>query len=328
VFSDFKLPFHSTHYPLGFPLKLATNSDEVVLAAREGWGRFSKEFFEKPVELDVGVLQLNDDTRRPVRMVRSRRHLLSMVANPSDFACCDLRKGFGFAWLAPTTASNHAHVRYYYLEAMAYMLLQSLYLTPIHGACVALNGRGLLLCGDSEAGKSSLAYACARRGWVYVSDDASYLVRSSERNVVIGNRHVIRLRESGSQLFPELRDHPITVRAQGDRAIELVTAKQGDLITAPHTPIEYVIFLRRQETGSPKLAAFSKEKALWWLESSLCFGEAEVRAAQTASLRRLLSVEVLQFRYSQLDPAVAELKSLVNSGRTWPAAIKARSNGK
>jgi hypothetical protein len=269
-------------------------------------------YSEPPVQLQIGVLESNEADRDPVHVVRSRRHLLSVVAGTGDVASCDLRQGFGFAWVAPATARNPAYLRYYYLEAMAYSMLQSLHLTPIHAACVSLNGRGVLLCGDSKAGKSSLAYACARKGWTYISDDASYLVRSSEEVVVIGNPYLIRLRESAPDLFPELQYHPVTLRAQGDRTIEIATAKQANLITAPRSSIEYIIFLKRQSSGPPILDPFPKEQALDWFESPICFGASDVRAAQTASLHRLLSAEALQFRYSELDAAVAKLKSLVD----------------
>ncbi len=54
-------------------------------------------------------------------------------------------------------------------------------------------------------GKSSLAYACACRGWTYVSDDASSLLRSGTERKVIGNSRLFRFRPAAVDLFPELR---------------------------------------------------------------------------------------------------------------------------
>jgi hypothetical protein len=313
LLSAFELPLSATFYPLGFPLEITTNSADVLSAARESWGRFRKMFSEEPLRLRIGVLDGNTETSPSVPVVRSRRHLMAMVGGTEDFAFCDMSQGFGCCWLAAATAGNHAHLRYYYLESMTYILLQSLYLTPIHAACVALNGNGLLLCGDSGAGKSSLAYACARGGWTFVSDDASYLVRGWRRNVVVGNPHIVRLREQAVALFPELRRHPVTLRANGDRAIELPTTGEEDLITAPHSSVHYVLFLQRQDSCPPKLAPFSRETALGRFEEVLSFGESQVREAQAVSLRALLSAQVLEFRYSDLDSAVAELKTLVGA---------------
>jgi hypothetical protein len=44
--------------------------------------------------------------------------------------------------------------------------------TPIHAASVALNGHAILATGQSGAGKTSIALACALAGWDYLGDDA------------------------------------------------------------------------------------------------------------------------------------------------------------
>lgn len=320
VLNEFPLPLRAKYYPLGFELELETNSEHVMAAAQQSWAAFRPSFSERPVHLSVGVLNTYGSERRMAPVVRSREHLLSTVAGSGDFAFCDMREGFGFAWLNSTTAADHAHLRYYYLEALVYSMLQSLYLTPLHAACVARDSRGLLLCGESEAGKSTLAYACARGGFTYVSDDATYLIRSSDQNKVIGNPHLVRLREPARQLFPELRAHPITLRAQGDRAIELATADHRQLVTAPHTSIHYVVFLNRQSSGPAELSRLPKERAVHWFEKLLCLGGREIRQAQANSLRRLLSCVVLEFRYSDLASAVAALQSLLRPSRRARAA--------
>ena len=42
---------------------------------------------------------------------------------------------------------------------------------PLHGSCVEKNGKGIVLVGDSGAGKSTVARAFINRGWRLVSDD-------------------------------------------------------------------------------------------------------------------------------------------------------------
>ncbi|MDE3110603.1 MAG: aldolase [Acidobacteriota bacterium] len=305
---------------------METNSEHVIAAAQQSWGHFRPLFTERPVRLSIGVTKSCGNERPIAPVVRSRRHLLSTVAGSDDFACCDLREGFGFAWLNCNTAADHAHLRYYYLEALVYSMLQSLYLTPLHAACVARDGRGLLLCGESEAGKSTLAYACARSGFTYISDDATYLIRSSDQNKVIGNPHLVRLREPARELFSELSACPITLRAQGDRAMELATADFRDLVTASHASIDYIVFLNRQCSGPPELIRLPRQRVLHWFEKPLCLGDSEIQQAQTNSLRRLLSCVVFEFRYSDLACAVTALESLLSSPPPFRAA-RVRSTG-
>lgn len=313
VYSNIDLPLSETFHPLGFPLAIATNSQDVLEAARESWGAFPRAFAKPAIELRVGVLAEEPALPPSPHFVRCERHLIAWVKNPSDFSFCDLKRGFGFCWLAARTAANHPRLRYYYLEAMAYTLLEALYLTPIHAACLSLHGQGLLLSGESESGKSSLAYACACAGWTFVSDDVSYLVRGGDGPVLVGNPHLIRLRESARDLFPELHQHRVILRGQGDRAIELATRNLAHVVTAPHSPVHYILLLNRQPRSSPELIPFSRAEALRWMERVLCLGEQDLKDAQAASLRRLLSAEVFEFRYSSLDAAVAELRALVES---------------
>ena len=50
-----------------------------------------------------------------------------------------------------------------------------------------------------------------------------------------------------------------------------------------------------------------------YLSQFLCYGEKQMRQKQKKSLTNLLSAEVLEFHYSDLDPAVEFLQRLVES---------------
>ncbi|HLV94196.1 MAG TPA: hypothetical protein VKS44_03310 [Candidatus Acidoferrales bacterium] len=322
----FEMPLKGLYYPFGFPVEITTNSADVLKAAERHWGAFQQMFPERPVEVRIGVLETGAEIELVEPVLRSQGHLLIKVGTTDDFAVCDMKQGFAFAWVSAATARNHAYIHTHYIEGTAFWVLHTAYLTPIHAACVAFNGQGLLFCGESEAGKSSLAYACARKGWTFVTDDLSELVRGWETTSVLGNPYRFRLRESAVGLFPELREHPITLRANGDRAIELFTARDSTFVTAPCSRVDYVLFLRRQSSGPPRLAPFPKEKAMRWFEQVLCFGDQNVREAQAASFRRLLAAEILEFRYSDLDSAVDELKVLVGAVE-HPARVQGFSMG-
>ena len=52
---DFVLPFSGTFHPAGFPLRLATNSRDVMEAAGEAWGAWDKAFDTEPLNFRVVV---------------------------------------------------------------------------------------------------------------------------------------------------------------------------------------------------------------------------------------------------------------------------------
>jgi hypothetical protein len=308
---DFELPLRAVYHPLGFSLELLTNSRAILAAAQQSWGNHRQHFHERPARLCVGVLEGDVKEMPPTPVVRGRSHLLTTTADAENFAVCDLREGFAYCWLNRTAAENTAYVRYHFLEANGLTLLEYLYTTPLHAACVEFNGRGVLLCGDSGAGKSSLAFACARRGWTFLSDDASSLVRKRKGRMVIGNPYQMRFRESAIELFPELKQRPVTTRATGKLAIELKTDTLDGITTGFETEVDHVVFLDRRPSGPPWLSTYPKAEARKWLEYVICYGEEEVREAQRASVGQLLAAEVLELHYSDLEWAVDRLEAMV-----------------
>lgn len=314
VFSNFSLPLRAVYYPLGFAVEIATNSAEVLAAAEESWGRFRKVFSEPPVCLDIAVAADGSQECPPAPGCRARGNLLTTVADAKNYIISDLNRGFAFAWLTQAAVENQAYLRYYFLEATALTLLDALYMTPLHAACVEIGGQGVLLCGESGAGKSSLAFACARSGWKFLSDDSCAIVRKRKGRVVVGNPHQMRFRESAVELFPELKGQRVTPRATGKMAIELATATLPQIATITECQVDYIVFLNRQEPEPSGLWALPKEIALQYFEQCIFLGDTEAKQAQSASLHNLLTAKVFEMRYRDLYWAVERLETLVQEG--------------
>jgi hypothetical protein len=314
VLCDFPMPLRGVFYPLGFPIEITTNSADVIMAAEESWEMWEPCFTAAPVSLRIGVMDGDSPQCANLPTCRGQQNLLSMFSDPENFAVVDLTTSFGFGWFNSATVRYKAFFRYHFLEGMAMTLLMAQHLAPVHAGCVSWNGKGILLCGDSGAGKSSLSYACAQRGWKFITDDASALVRSRHDRLVVGNSHRMRFRESAIHLFPELLKEQITARITGEMSIELVTLAQPDIITAPSATIEHLVFLNRGDTVSPRLSPFSPDQALRWLEQMIVYGDQHLRDAQKSALHNLLAAQVHELRYSNLDLAVARLVELAETG--------------
>jgi hypothetical protein len=310
------LPFRAEYYPDGFPVSIASNSSLVLDAARESWAGFPKRFHRRPIELRCLVEGNGAAHCPPPPVVRAQGHLLSGVADSENFSCCDLARGFAFASVTKAVVQNAEYFRYHFLESMATCLLDTLHLVAVHAACVTFEGHGVLLAGDSGAGKSSLAYACARRGWVYTSDDATSLVLRGRNRKVTGNPRSFRFRASAGEIFPEFRGMRETRRGHGKPTIEVRSASLPELRTASQTHVDYVVFLNRNDAISGRVQLFpvSREVAFERLFLTLWPPELKIDGTRRAAVERLLDADVYEMSYRELDAAVDELERMIHGG--------------
>ena len=296
------------YYPLGFPLRLWSNSHQVMDAAAASWSDFPAAFSTRPLEIQA-VVESSLETASPTPPDYQGREHLFLIMGGQDSAACDHSQGFAVCRLRDSTVRHQAFTSYYYLEAIALHLLTQRYLTPVHAACVTRHGAGVLLCGDSGAGKTSLAYACAKRQWCYVSDNESWLLREHAGRVALGNPRRIRFRESAPELFPELRTQQPFLFANGKMSLTLEMSGRPEFSTAFQADISHLVFLDRNgHTGIDKV---TKEEAFQRLLSGVPAYSSPVRREHEASLRRLVEAETVCLSYQSLDAGVDLLDQLV-----------------
>ena len=246
----------------------------------------------------------------PKSVFASREHLMSMYGDAENFMVFDFQRGFAFGCVTRGTAADHPLLRYRFL-APAQMLMEQRSLAPLHGALIVKNGRGVMLCGDTLAGKSTLAYAACRADWAYITDDGVSLVRARSDRFAVGDHTSIRLREDARRFFPELAGHLSTVRPNGKVSIEILT-RALPIDTLPGHSVDHVVFLARQDSGPASIRRYSREKALAQWEQYRSFGESAVRGAQQRCHQRLVEAGMWEMRYSRLEDAIECLNQLVS----------------
>ena len=308
---DLELSCVQVFYPYGFPLKVSSNSPHILAAASKSFGHFEQVSNEPPLDLEVLVTGDNDGPEPIPPTIRTRRHLVTLSSDSGHFGSCDFETGSAVLWLTPKILQDQARLRYFFLETMGYLLVTERYLAPVHASCVALNGSAVLLCGPSTAGKSTLAYACARRGFTYISDDGSHLVRDATDRVVTGNCNAFRFRPSAATLFPELGELPAIRRANGKMAIEVDVQTLGLTNLANRCRVDHVVFLNRQPIGSASLASFPGDLARAEMEMSYTYGRDQSIFEQRAAVGRLIDRDIVELTYSDLDSAVDTLENLL-----------------
>jgi hypothetical protein len=301
------------YYPFGFPAEVRTNSAEVLELVGELWGKFEKQHDTEPIRSDVYVVEGGSTECPPHPVYRLILPLMISVADGDNYSLVDLERRRTKISISRATLRHRLYLKYFLLGTPA-CCISTGFTTPIHAGCVALDTRGVLLCGDSGAGKSSLSYACARSGWTYISDDATLLLNGGAHRMVTGDCHQVRLRPTAAGLFPEVNGLEITPRAAGKPSIEMPTASLPHIVCAQTTQVDFMVFLNRHAGGSPELVPYRKDVARHFMQQVL-FGSPESLAVQYQAIERLLTVDVFELRYTDLKWAVNRLQMLVQEGR-------------
>ena len=283
-------------HPLGHPVEIRTNSEAVLEAAQAMFDGWPSYFCGAPARFEIEVHK-GPAPVEPPRFEGPRGRFLLWYddANSAQF---DFAERTGRVRVAEELVP-HPQFRHDFFVPLVLTALDSIFFTPLHAACVAREGRGVLLCGDSGAGKSTLSYALARRGWTFLSDDVVHLTPGRQRIGVSGSP-LIHLREPSRGLFSELREVPVGTAPNRKRAMEIDAARQG-FRTARHAIVEKCFFLNRRP-GSASVRVFDVEPALEILLRAL---EPRDTSAIEPRLREFLSAAPLSLEYETVDDAIA-----------------------
>ncbi|MBP7175559.1 MAG: hypothetical protein KBA53_04975 [Thermoclostridium sp.] len=86
--------------------------------------------------------------------------------------------------IEPYSGASLEEIKLYLLGSCMGALLYQRRTLPLHGSCINIGGKGVLLTGKSGAGKSTIASALYRKGYRMITDDVA-AVRVGEFNEVI-----------------------------------------------------------------------------------------------------------------------------------------------
>jgi hypothetical protein len=307
------LQFEETLYPYGFPAVVRSNSDAVLEQFRELWGHFEKQHNAEPLRVDAQLAEGESMECPPEPSYRLMMPLFMAVADSNNYSVVDLDRCYTNIVVSRAALRHRLYAQYFLLGTPG-CCIATTHTTPIHAGCVALGGRGVLLCGDSGAGKSTLSYACARQGWTYVSDDGSYLLNGGTERMVTGDCYKVRFRPTAAELFPEIESLEITPRAAGKPSIEMQTDTMPYIARTQTTHVDFIVFLNRRAGDPQRLVPYRKDVARQFMRQVI-YGSAITRAAQYAAIERLLTMEVFELRYRCMDWAVNRLRMLVEKGQ-------------
>lgn len=267
-------PTHQRLYAfMGQSLLFQTNDSAVLEMADQALGRFPplSDGEQSLLLIRLFVHEIDSKVEErvdpPKPIYRTQGHLFYISMGEGNVAVGDLLKGEAFGFVIPQIARDELLLRHGFLEALALILLSTAcHYIPIHAACVVKEGRSIILAGKEGAGKSTLAFACARRGYQVLSEDAIFAQKTRVGMRLWGMPWRLHLLPDSKQLFPELEKEQPRVRLSGEWKLEIDLEAMFPGSTVTNALPGLVLFMER---GTPPAIQFQPmpfEEALEALE--------------------------------------------------------------
>jgi hypothetical protein len=185
----------------------------------------------------------------PIEML-SGAGMLCGTSSSSDFAVLSGDYRSGLIVVSRDRLRFPYHTRYELIEFAVFTLAaRAQGLMPLHGACVGHEGRGLLLFGDSGAGKSTVSLHCLLRGMDFLAEDSVFVTPDTLRATGIANFVHVRcdsVHSLPASSAPMIRKSPIIRRRSGVEKFE-IDLRRTDFRLAP-SPLKVagIVFISPQ----------------------------------------------------------------------------------
>ncbi len=176
----------------------------------------------------------------------------------ANLAVISPAQGSALVVASPDMLRHAYHLRYELIEFAVYVLAaRALRLVPLHAAAVGAEGRGLLLMGDSGAGKSTVALHCLLQGLEIVSEDGLFVTPggllttglASFLHLQAGGLRFLR----GHEVAKAIRGSPTIRRRSGAQKYEVDLRRLGYRLAPAPLKIEAVVFLSSRRASDRRL---------------------------------------------------------------------------
>jgi hypothetical protein len=179
---------------------------------------------------------------------------------------------------------------------------------PVHCACLAAGGEGLLVAGSAGAGKSTLSAALVHCGFDFISDDWTYLSWKPEGLMAHGMSTPVKLLPDAIRHFPMLAAHSVCPALDGELAYRLPATDFGAHIRLCCRP-QWFLFLERTASRGCHLDPISADEARLYMEMGVERLPIQLQAvadARAEIIARISSLSCWTLRYGGPPQVAAE----------------------
>ena len=301
----------------GATCELTTNSrilSEILSDSADVWVEDFKPIFtvEIIVEEDREILA------GPPHF-RGMRHIVIATFGVDNTFVFDLLRRHVCARITHSMANDRQFWQQRMLPTMTGVMGASIGVLPMHAACLASEGSGLLIAGKSGAGKSTLSAALAMNGFDYISDDWTYLSRRQGRLSAYGTSAPMKLLPDAYRHCELLSSKPLERSMSGELVYGVDARVVFGATVARRCDPRWLVFLERFSGRGSEFVSLRKLEAQAYLESSverLPEQLVEARATRANIIDVVSRLPCWTFRYGGSPQyAALELRAFVEARR-------------
>ena len=273
---------HATHQrALGLALCVESNDQRIQQAALDSFGPIvdpdARTTPDALIRLFVHHVDEEPGFRPRQPLVRSFDGVFWIAASRSSVISGNVKCGEVMGFVSETIANNADYLRSAFVQSAFLQIAHPRSIVAVHSACLARDGRSIMLRGDSGSGKSTLAYAALRRGYSLVAEDVIFVrSRSGQTDGPIrpddidlhGLPWTLHLLPDAATLFPELARQPTFERPDGRFKLGITIEDLFPGQALPHAPLGPLVFVTRAVRATPRVTTLSRADALARLEST------------------------------------------------------------
>jgi hypothetical protein len=255
------LPLGARLFVAGSIWDVRSNSEEILQAMQETFDQVGGEQ-QADLHLRFHVdFAVEDAPLWNKPHFRALDHLYYATYGPCDSMLVDQMGRRVIGSFSPAAARDVRHWKQTVLPVLLGIASASIGVTPVHCACVVKSGSGLLLGGESGAGKSTMALSLSRNGFSYLSDDCTYLSRTGTGIRAWGLPTPVKLLPDAVSYFPELVSLDPVLSLNGEWALNVDPTEISNVERCLSCAPQWLVFLERRADSPPVIKPLSSREA-------------------------------------------------------------------
>jgi len=315
-------PFCRDLHLLGAQFRFESNSSKLLRLVDSAYAgvpqqRLSRAVPHLRVRLELTAAEhITSRAEPPPLQMLSGAGLLGGATQSSNFVVVSPQDRAALVAVSPRMMRFPYHTRYELIEFAVFTLAaRAQKLVSMHGACVGLGDRGVLLMGPSGAGKSTVTLQGLLEGLSFLSEDAVFV--TPDTLLATGVPNFLHVRADSLKwvaVAAKIRKSPMIQRRSGVRKYEVDLRAGGYTLARQPLRIRSVVFLsaRKARPGQRLLVRLSRAQALRRLIAEQAYAAGQPTwAVFERNVGKLPCFELLRGQHP--GESVAAIREILNS---------------